>query len=162
MDCKNACRMLSAYIDNELNSEVKASIERHIESCTSCGDELEILQKNLSLLKQVTPVNPSAGFNQTLYNKILDKKSMRPKTIGEIIAGWWMPVPTLCALLILLFVGLTSLAPVVYAKTDLKEMSKTMLVRKSIVEPVNFIRYCQKCHMMLCENCSKGEKCECK
>ena len=44
---------ISAYIDDELEPVRKEALERHLESCTSCREELESLRGVVSLLNRV-------------------------------------------------------------------------------------------------------------
>jgi anti-sigma factor RsiW len=61
-ECQQLRGMLSPYIDGELSSSEKISVERHIEECDACRRELESLRATVGLLRRVPMVAPRRSF----------------------------------------------------------------------------------------------------
>jgi hypothetical protein len=55
-------RDLSAYIDEQLEADERARVERHLASCAECRAELESLRRTVQLLRSVPPVAPPRSF----------------------------------------------------------------------------------------------------
>lgn len=53
MKCRQARKMLSPYIDDELSDEERASLEEHLGSCEACRSELETLRQISQGLKEI-------------------------------------------------------------------------------------------------------------
>jgi len=60
--CRKVRGMLSEYIDNRLDSEDRGVVERHLEICEACSNELESLQMTVHLLNQVPLVPAPRSF----------------------------------------------------------------------------------------------------
>ncbi|TET18542.1 MAG: hypothetical protein E3J81_00070 [Dehalococcoidia bacterium] len=56
--CHKVRGMLSEYIDSRLDSEDRGDVERHLEICEACSNELESLQMTVQLLNRV-PLMPA-------------------------------------------------------------------------------------------------------
>jgi anti-sigma factor RsiW len=171
MNCNKILFKLSAYIDNELKDTEKLVIERHIHSCAVCAQELKILLNNEVYVKQLTPLRLSDNFQTALTEKLAAEAGKADKQTGfwGMFARFWIPVPVICAAMIIAFIGFTALSPLVYATADnLKNISElpksafSNISAKNIVGPLNYMDFCNKCHMALCENCKKGQACNCK
>ncbi len=171
MNCDNVCKKISSFIDNELPEGERRLVEQHISVCAKCRKELDALMKNRMFIRNLKHVEKQKIFYSSLMARIESdgSDSVFSEGIADIFVRWFVPLPVICSVLLVLFLGFTALSPLVYAKTaDLKtavELTKSAFASvsgKNIVGPVNYIEYCDKCHMMLCESCGKGDKCECK
>ncbi|HPT62858.1 MAG TPA: zf-HC2 domain-containing protein [Candidatus Atribacteria bacterium] len=60
MNCKEAGRMLSAYLDEELTVEKYRSLKRHLMSCSICQEELEKLRVIKNLMRDL---DSDSNFN---------------------------------------------------------------------------------------------------
>jgi len=170
MNCEKILNKLSAYIDNELVDNEKHVIEHHIQGCAACSQELKILLNNKAYIRQLRPVSLSDNFHASLTQKLKAENDRSITQIGLLdkLARFWIPVPVVCAAMIILFIGFTALAPLVYATADnlknVSELSKSAFSSVSvnnIVGPLNYIEFCNKCHMVLCECCKQGQACNC-
>lgn len=54
--------LLSAYIDDEVTPQEAARVERHLQSCRTCVEELESLRWTVGLLREVPPVPVLRSF----------------------------------------------------------------------------------------------------
>ncbi|HEY3079899.1 MAG TPA: zf-HC2 domain-containing protein, partial [Chloroflexota bacterium] len=55
-------RDLSAYLDDQLDPDDRARVERHLAGCTDCQAELESLRRTVGMLRMVPPVAPPRSF----------------------------------------------------------------------------------------------------
>lgn len=54
--------LLSAYIDNEATPEEVRQVERHLQSCQACSDELASLKWAVNLLREIPPIPVPRSF----------------------------------------------------------------------------------------------------
>jgi anti-sigma factor RsiW len=171
MNCDKVLFKLSAYIDNELKDTEKSDIEQHLHSCVKCAQELKILLNNEVYIKRLAPLSLSNNFQTALNEKLATQAGKDDSQTGfwGMLARLWVPVPLVCAALIIAFIGFTALSPLVYATADnlknVSELSKSAFSNisgKNIVGPLNYMEFCNKCHMVLCDCCKKGQACNCK
>jgi anti-sigma factor RsiW len=60
--CRKVRRLLTEYIDGRLSSHDVAFVERHIETCAGCSEELESLRATVRLLNRVPSVPVPRSF----------------------------------------------------------------------------------------------------
>jgi len=83
MRCTKAKRLISPYMDGELDSGLKQSLESHMDNCGSCRGELEGAMKLHDLFAQPVRFKAPYGFaTRVMANAASDKKSR----------GAWIPV----------------------------------------------------------------------
>lgn len=70
MNCKNAKRLLSNYLDGNLKSNSKKELELHLEGCNKCSRELASLQKLQKMLKSTTVEQPSPEYWEGFWSRI--------------------------------------------------------------------------------------------
>lgn len=105
--CHKVRGMLSEYIDNRLDSEDRGVVERHLEICEACSNELESLQMTVQLLNQVPFVPAPRSFAvrevETGRVSIFEPQSLR----------WLRPATAFAtvALIVLLMVDFLQLVP---------------------------------------------------
>lgn len=87
--CHKVRGMLSEYIDSRLDSEDRGDVERHLEICEACSNELESLQMTVQLLNQVPemPVPRSFAIREA---DVVGERVPEPRRPGEL-----QPVPVL-------------------------------------------------------------------
>lgn len=81
MDCNKIQNvMMSLYIDNKLSKKEKSDFEKHIQNCTECSEELEIMKKMLDDVSSLDcDKELPSNYHQNLMSKIeeLPKKEQR-------------------------------------------------------------------------------------
>jgi anti-sigma factor RsiW len=60
---------ISAFIDNELPRDQRASLEAHLKTCPSCVREVEMLRQLGGLVGSIPEVTPSPAFVQATVSK---------------------------------------------------------------------------------------------
>lgn len=74
---------LSAYLDEELETEQKVEIDKHLQNCDVCSKELMFLSGSKQILRDLAPVEPPAVFMFQLKNKYI--RNFALLSIGFIV-----------------------------------------------------------------------------
>ncbi len=89
MECSKVKEKIKAYLDRELKEKEVQPVQIHLQNCTTCAKELEILSKTWDLLLEL----PEPEKVPDLTPGILDRIRTQPKeTVWEKIARWLAPV----------------------------------------------------------------------
>ena len=70
IDCKHVWQYISAYIDDELDAELRARIERHLETCEICSAVLDSTRNVIVLVADDRVFELPAGFSQRLHDRL--------------------------------------------------------------------------------------------
>lgn len=73
IDCKHVWEQISAYIDGEVTGELRAEIDRHLETCEICSAVLDSTRNLVVLVADGRVFELPAGFSQRLHSR-LDKQ----------------------------------------------------------------------------------------
>ncbi len=73
IDCKHVWEYISPYIDGEIDAELRASIERHLETCEICSAVLDSTRNVIVLVADERVFELPAGFSERLHAR-LDKE----------------------------------------------------------------------------------------
>jgi anti-sigma factor RsiW len=73
IDCKHVWQYISAYIENDLDSELRARIERHLETCEICSAVLDSTRNVIVLVADDRVFELPAGVSKRLHDR-LDKE----------------------------------------------------------------------------------------
>ena len=75
MNCTNIKENLSAYLDNELETEQASLIKEHLSSCDECARELDEISEVLSYLAEVQSVHLPVSFDERLSRALKEEKT---------------------------------------------------------------------------------------
>lgn len=70
MNCDRIKELLNDYLDNELTKDERAAFEQHIEKCSDCREEVELMQEMLYALHDIDEKELPQGFHQELMNQL--------------------------------------------------------------------------------------------
>jgi anti-sigma factor (TIGR02949 family) len=73
IDCKHVWQYISAYIDDELDAQLRERIERHLETCEICSAVLDSTRNVIILVADDRVFELPAGFRRRLHER-LDKE----------------------------------------------------------------------------------------
>jgi len=73
IDCKHVWQYISAYIDGEVDAELRERIERHLETCEICSAVLDSTRNVIILVADERVFELPAGFSKRLHER-LDKE----------------------------------------------------------------------------------------
>ena len=82
--CNSVRELLSSYIDGELSVRERQFVDRHIESCQLCREELESLQKTINLVQHIPAIEPRRSF--TVSGDVKRTWDIKLKTLGTATA----------------------------------------------------------------------------
>lgn len=93
LNCRQANRLLSAYLDRELSGDEMLAVREHVNQCTECSVELEQTRKLKSLLSSARTVKP----DPSVYSRV--KESVYGPTMTKVQRqrGWALLALTACA-----------------------------------------------------------------
>ncbi len=104
MKCKSIQKHLSAFIDHELGEDQSQVISLHLESCSRCQEELNLLRSAYDFID----VNVSLADDPHFLTRVrsgLQKRSKKQWNVGKL--EWWPARLLIPATLIVgLFVGM--------------------------------------------------------
>ena len=76
LNCKHVWMYISDYIDNSVDAELRAQIERHLETCEICSAILDSTRNILYLTVDARTFTLPVGFSERLHarlsNELLD------------------------------------------------------------------------------------------
>jgi anti-sigma factor RsiW len=70
IDCKHVWEHISAYIDGEVNAELRAEIDKHLETCEICSAVLDSTRNIVVLMADDRVIELPAGFSQRLHVRL--------------------------------------------------------------------------------------------
>lgn len=70
MDCTRLSHLLSAFIDDELNSEEKRQVRQHLINCRQCNDHLDQLKEVRFVLGRLESIKPSYDFSALVQGEL--------------------------------------------------------------------------------------------
>lgn len=109
MKCIDCIDKLSAYIDNELDLIEKKEVEKHLQMCEGCREELVLLTHIQEKIKDIDQIHLPEGFHEQLMKKVDEdskingiKAKKRSTMGGRRIVGYLSAV---AAALLIVWVG---------------------------------------------------------
>ena len=70
IDCKHVWEHISAYIDGEVDANLRADIDRHLETCEICSAVLDSTRNVVILVADDRVFELPAGFSERLHARI--------------------------------------------------------------------------------------------
>lgn len=62
MTCQTVLSLLSDYRDDELNQEMRSEVEKHLDDCEACTQELEDICKMIDIIKRFQEKEPHRDY----------------------------------------------------------------------------------------------------
>lgn len=84
MNCEESQELLSIYHDGELNNELRAGLEVHLEGCAECSSELAELCKLSAVTRKMPDVRPPPDLWQRISASLADETIAERKTANEL------------------------------------------------------------------------------
>jgi anti-sigma factor (TIGR02949 family) len=70
IDCKHVWQHISAYIDGDVNAELRAEIDRHLEHCEICSAVLDSTRNVVVLVADQRIFEIPAGYSERLHRRL--------------------------------------------------------------------------------------------
>ncbi|HEY49492.1 MAG TPA: hypothetical protein G4O13_05545 [Dehalococcoidia bacterium] len=87
--CRKVRGLLSEYLDNRLEGEERGMVERHLETCGACSEELESLRMTVQLLREMPEVQVPRSF------ALREAETARGGVFEPRLTGWLRPAAAL-------------------------------------------------------------------
>ncbi|HET6384235.1 MAG TPA: zf-HC2 domain-containing protein [Armatimonadota bacterium] len=108
MNCDKYSQLLSESIDGALGPRAEAEARKHVQSCSSCRDELEALRRTVGLLGRFEPRRLSRDFDARLFQRLEAEKGQRSAPALSLRMQWLSRPRALAAAVALLTAGVAS------------------------------------------------------
>ncbi|TCO80011.1 DUF4349 domain-containing protein [Marinisporobacter balticus] len=140
MRCTEMKELIALYIDDLLDGHIKNMLDKHLEECSECRDEYEILMNQINLCKQLPMIDLPEGFEDELHKGLLrvkeENKNLNHESNVEVLRlkkknkkRNWKLFTSIAAMFIILIVGSAMIG---HMKTGSEEeMSKEMITEES-------------------------------
>lgn len=70
IDCQHVWEYISAYLDGEVEPELRARIDRHLETCEICSAVLDSTRNVVVLVADERVFELPAGFGERLHARL--------------------------------------------------------------------------------------------
>ena len=77
MKCRYVKRMISQYVDGELNPDEKKDFDSHIQDCAACTEELEAILATHGLFASAERFPAPVGFSTRVLANLDDEENLR-------------------------------------------------------------------------------------
>jgi anti-sigma factor RsiW len=87
MNCNKIQKLLSSYIDKEIDTKSTIEIEKHLLACSNCKNEYDVLVKTKELLHSLTNIDLPADFYENVQREI--SKRAEPVSSVQLLLDWF-------------------------------------------------------------------------
>jgi anti-sigma factor (TIGR02949 family) len=70
IDCKHVWEHISAYIDGEVDVELRAEIDKHLETCEICSAVLDSTRNVVVLIADGRAFELPTGYSERLHDRL--------------------------------------------------------------------------------------------
>lgn len=140
MNCQKCKKLISEYLEENLDSSQKQLFEEHISSCRECEKELNEFLDSWDLLGDYSTPDPAEDFTQKVIHKIHERKTIQDTAQislwEKFIAAFTLKnvgfLPGMASLMILAALGFALLrggSTGVKHQPEISNAQKTQIVR---------------------------------
>ena len=80
IDCKHVWQYISAYIDDDVEADLRADIEKHLETCEICSAVLDSTRNLVVLVADDRVFELPAGFSARLHARLNEEIALSEST----------------------------------------------------------------------------------
>jgi len=128
MKCKDVRKMLSDYIDGQLDAAVRAEMRTHLAACRGCLHELLVLRASMDRLLSLRKLRAPDDFLESVYNRLELRVPEKYKTTAGKRALSWQKISA----------KYQARERQVSIKRGLRAFGKTLFTRSGIKLPLEF------------------------
>ncbi len=112
MTCEKIQKLLTIYLDNDLQPNDNHIVRTHLLSCQACQNEAKALEKTWALLGEIPEIEPSPNYISRFYTKLSFEKSLYGQFLEKArrFIKSRIFVPSLVAMLAVIVVGVLTFA----------------------------------------------------
>ncbi|MBS4539537.1 zf-HC2 domain-containing protein [Clostridium sp. D2Q-11] len=125
MDCKEASMLIMRSIDNDIKPSERAILDSHIQKCTKCSEEFNMLKMALDEMGDLDIIEPPEDIEDMVMMEI-DKKryKLRNKKVKKLV---YVPI-FISLLLIGHYIYLSFLADIIIEQDFIREIFVSVIV----------------------------------
>jgi predicted anti-sigma-YlaC factor YlaD len=82
MNCEELIRYLSDYIDNELDSQLRADAQEHLATCHNCSNVLDTTRQTITLYRNINRQTIPLSRRSSLFKSLQLALKKRDKAQG--------------------------------------------------------------------------------
>jgi len=165
--CSGIVKKLSAYMDGELGSSDRSTVERHLAACADCAAQLRRLLTLDAGIKQLPGITPSPFFAA----KVTAAAKYIETSRASLRRFLRLPVPAMALLVSFIVLNIFTFAFNINAMENgpRRELTRKVVAQitkpASLINPIAVARLCGECskYMCLCmHEAGKKSLCPCK
>ena len=128
MKCRYVKRMISRYVDGELNPDEKKDFDSHIQDCAACTEELEEILATHRLFASAERFPAPVGFSTRVLANLEEEENLRFRFLIAI-KPFFMRTAQVTFALVVITVGILSGNLLLAERTQAVE--QTVVVRQA-------------------------------
>ena len=101
MDCYSFDRIMSDYIDANLNVKLRQEADEHINACPRCKEKLADMKSILSELNSLPCYETRSDFESKLMNRIAQSKEQKESRFIRMFQDYSRPISVVAAVMLL-------------------------------------------------------------
>ncbi len=133
MKCKKARRLISDYIDNNLNKKKKFRVENHLKECKECSEFLKDLKEIVKKTKNLEQFHPSENLWLKIKADLMENYILETKRPNRFLRILNVPVYRFALISLIVLISGALIAFLYYEKKN-KLMNQNEYVLKKIEE----------------------------
>jgi mycothiol system anti-sigma-R factor len=104
MDCRELHQKVYAFLDGELDPELRAVVEKHLDSCPACRADVHVERELWGALgERLRRSEPApAALRARILEGIQASATPAPRSYGRLLASPWMPRLAMAAVLVVM------------------------------------------------------------
>ncbi len=79
MNCKATKKLLSAFMESDVNEVERREVKDHLRSCVACASELEALKKTVTMIRWLPKLEAEPSFSSALMARLDEEPAAGPK-----------------------------------------------------------------------------------
>ena len=133
MDHDEAKGLLSDYLEGEISEENRADLEKHLEGCTDCRQELDALKETLNVLSGFRKVEAPEDFESKVTNRL--KRRSRRRDHDSSPLSHKIPFETICLIMLLILAAFYIMLYLLPQMQEDREFKQDTEIRKDRLGP---------------------------
>lgn len=114
MKCTEIRKIISLYIDGELERETKAAVKKHLAECEACAVEASLLESTAKAVGSVSEIEPPAFLLESIRAATVERKSVMDRVrsaFRPFPAYARMAAAAIAVAAVILVIGQTNVQP---------------------------------------------------
>ena len=112
MRCSKFKKLISDFLENQLNPRIHREVFEHLQVCEACAKEKELYEKSWRLMGELEDIEPEPGFKSRFWNRLVRESEYRERPAVDVygllglLRNWRVAVVTVTTIIIVIAVAL--------------------------------------------------------